>query len=88
MYPGFEYVGRVVAGPMNGEFEAEAKTSGLTKTQLLHEAIRDLLYRRACERDAELYAALPLRREETKLWATETWPKDEPGTDWEAVFES
>ncbi len=70
------------------ELEAEAKTSGLTKTQLLHEAIPDLLYRRACERDAELYAALPLRREETKLWATETWPKDEPGTDWEAVFES
>ena len=70
------------------ELEAEAETSGLTKTQLLHEAIRDLLYRRACERDAERYAAIPLRREETAPWSTEVSPEDEPGTDWEAVFES
>lgn len=70
------------------ELENEAEASGLSKTQLLHEAIRDLLYRRACERDAERYAAMPLVREETAPWSTETWPEDEPGTDWESIFEA
>lgn len=64
--------------------EAEAERAGSTKSELLLRAVRDLLYRLACERDADLYDRAPLT--ETGLWRAEAWVEDAPGTDWNEVF--
>jgi hypothetical protein len=46
--------------------------------------VKDLLYRLACERDAEIYARMPLTAEELAPWPNEVWAEDD--TDWNAVF--
>jgi Arc/MetJ-type ribon-helix-helix transcriptional regulator len=66
--------------------DAEVKRSGLARSELLNQALRDLLYRMQCERDAEIYSRTPLTREETAGWASEAWLDDAPGTDWSEVF--
>lgn len=68
--------------------DAEAARSGSTKSELLVQAVKELLYRLACERDAQTYARLPLTPEETTGWSNEQWIEDEPGTDWAKVFAS
>ena len=55
---------------------------------ILVQAVKALLYRLACERDAQAYAQLPLTPEETTGWSNEQWIEDEPGTDWAKVFAS
>ncbi len=68
------------------ELALEVKRSGSTKSDLLSMAVRELLYRRACERDAEAYARTPLTGEESAGWPDEHWIEDAPGTDWAKVF--
>lgn len=68
--------------------DAEATRSGTTKSELLVQAVKELLYRLACERDAQTYGRLPLTPEETTGWSNEQWIQDEPGTDWSKVFAS
>jgi Ribbon-helix-helix protein, copG family len=64
--------------------ESEAALSGKSASELMERAVRDLLYRLACERDAEIYARIPLTSEEMTPWPSQVWAKDE--TDWNAVF--
>ena len=66
--------------------DAEAARSGTTKSELLVQAVKELLYRLACERDAQSYARLPLTPDETTGWSNEQWIDDEPDTDWAKVF--
>ena len=66
--------------------EVEAARSGATRSELLVRAVRELLYRLACERDAEIYDQMPVRADERGSWSTEAWLEDEPGTDWTEVF--
>ncbi len=68
--------------------DAEATRSGTTKSELLVQAVKELLYRLACERDAQTYARIPLTPQETTGWSNEQWIEDEPGTDWATVFAS
>lgn len=64
--------------------ESEAARSGKPKSELMERAVRDLLYRLACERDAEIYARIPLTAEEMAPWPSEAWAEDD--TDWNEVF--
>ena len=64
----------------------EMKHSGSTKSDLLSQAVRELLYQRACERDAEAYAATPLTAEESAGWLDQHGTPDEPATDWSKIF--
>jgi Ribbon-helix-helix protein, copG family len=64
--------------------ESEAARSGKSKSELMERAVRDLLYRLACERDAEIYDRIPLTAEEMTPWPSEVWAEDD--TDWNAVF--
>jgi len=66
--------------------EAEAERAGASKSELLLRAVREFLYRLACERDADLYGRAPLTESETELWLAEAWVDDAPGTDWNEVF--
>lgn len=50
----------------------------------MERAVKELLYRLACERDAKIYARIPLTAEEIGPWPSEVWAKDD--TDWNAVF--
>ena len=68
------------------ELAIEVKRSGSTKSDLLSQAVRELLYRRACERDAEAYASTPVTAEESAGWPDERWIEDAPGTDWSKIF--
>ena len=43
--------------------------------------MRELLYQRACERDAEAYAATPLTAEGSAGWLDQHGTPDEPATD-------
>lgn len=65
--------------------ENEAARSGRSKSDLMERAVKDLLYRLACERDAEIYSQMPQTAEETDPWPTEVWAEDD--TDWNAVFD-
>jgi Ribbon-helix-helix protein, copG family len=58
----------------------EAARSGKTESQLIERAVKDLLYRLACQRDAEIYARVPLSAEEMAPWPNEVWA--EGNTDW------
>jgi len=58
----------------------------LARSDLLNRALRELLYRMRCERDAEVYARMPLTGDEVAAWDSEVWPSDETGTDWSEVF--
>ena len=60
--------------------------SGSTRSELLNRALRELLYRLRCERDAEVYARVPLTDAEATVWGSEMWADDEAGTDWSEVF--
>jgi hypothetical protein len=66
--------------------EREAARAGRSKSDLLSEALRDYLYKLACERDAAVYDEQPLSDDETTPWSNEAWAADEPGTDWDEVF--
>ena len=66
--------------------DEETARLGLARSELLTRAVRELLYRLRCERDAEIYARLPLMADEMAGWAGEAWTDDEPGTDWSEVF--
>lgn len=66
--------------------EREAARAGRSKSDLLSEALRDYLYKLACERDAAAYDQQPLREDETTPWPNESWAVDEPDTDWDEVF--
>ena len=66
------------------ELDAAAAEAGVARSDLLNQAVRELLYRRRCERDAERYALQQLTTAETVAWPNEAWPDDE--TDWTEVF--
>ena len=64
----------------------EAERAGSTKSELLLRAVREFLYRLACEREADLYGRVPLTQAESEAWPAEAWIDDAPGTDWNSVF--
>ena len=66
------------------ELDAVAAEAGVARSELLNRAVRELLYRIRCERDAERYAAQPLSGAESSSWPAEAWPDDD--TDWSEVF--
>ncbi|MEZ5234413.1 MAG: ribbon-helix-helix protein, CopG family [Acidimicrobiales bacterium] len=66
------------------ELDAAAVEAGVPRSDLLNRAVREFLYRRRCERDAERYATQPLTPAETAVWPNEAWPDDD--TDWTEVF--
>jgi metal-responsive CopG/Arc/MetJ family transcriptional regulator len=67
------------------ELDAAATEAGVARSDLLNQALRDLLYRLRCERDAERYAVQQLTPSETAVWPNEAWPDDD--TDWSEVFD-
>lgn len=71
-------------GALAEELDAAAAEAGVARSDLLNQAVRELLYRRRCERDAERYALQPLTTAETAAWPNEAWPDDD--TDWTEVF--
>ncbi len=71
-------------GTLAQELDAAAAESGVARSDLLNQAVRELLYRRRCERDSERYALQPLTQAETAAWPNEAWPVDD--TDWTEVF--
>ena len=68
--------------------DAEAARCGSTKSELMVRAVKELLYRLACERDAEAYLRQPLTDAEIAAWPNEHWIDDAPGTDWSEIFGS
>jgi predicted transcriptional regulator len=66
------------------ELDAAAVEAGVSRSDLLNQAVRQFLYRLRCERDAERYALEPLTTAETTPWPNEAWPADD--TDWNEVF--
>jgi metal-responsive CopG/Arc/MetJ family transcriptional regulator len=66
------------------ELDDAAAAAGVSRSDLLNQAVREFLYRRRCERDAERYALQPLTVDETTLWPNEAWPDE--NTDWTEVF--
>lgn len=62
---------------------AEAALSGVTRSDLVARATKELLYRLACERNAEIYGRLPITPEEAQPWPKEVWAEDD--TDWAQV---
>ena len=66
------------------ELDAAAAEAGVTRSELLNRAVREILYRLRCERDAERYALQPLTAAELAAWPNEAWPDDD--TDWTEVF--
>ncbi len=71
-------------GTLVEELDAAAADGGVARSSLLNQAVRELLYRRRCERDAERYALQPLTTTETTAWPNEAWPDED--TDWTEVF--
>ena len=68
------------------QLDDEARRIGSTRSELLQQAVTDLLYRRACERDADIYDRLPMTATEVGGRGTDGWVDDAPGTDWESIF--
>lgn len=66
------------------QLDAAAAEAGVSRSDLLNQAVREYLYRLRCERDAERYALHPLTSAETAAWPNEAWQDDE--TDWSEVF--
>ena len=66
------------------ELDAAAAEAGVSRSDLLNQAVREFLYRLRCERDAERYALHPLTTAETAAWPNEAWPDED--TDWTEVF--
>lgn len=66
------------------ELDAAAAAAGVPRSDLLNQALRELLYRLRCERDADKYAQQPLTPAEAAAWPNEAWPDDD--TDWTEVF--
>ena len=66
--------------------DAEVAQSGLARSDLLNRALRELLYRLRCERDAEIYARMPMTADEVAAWGSEAWAEDDTATDWSEVF--
>jgi predicted transcriptional regulator len=57
------------------ELDRAARASGTTRSALLNRALREMLYRLACERDAEAYDRQPLRLDELVPTTSQAWPK-------------
>lgn len=66
--------------------DREAERSGVARTELLRQATRELLYRLRCERDAAIYAAMPLTADEQVEPGAGAWPDADDGSDWDEVF--
>lgn len=66
------------------ELDFAAAEAGVPRSALLNRALRELLYRLRCERDAEKYALNPLDASEIATWPNEAWPDD--NTNWNEVF--
>ena len=66
------------------ELDAAAAEAGVSRSDLLNQAVREFLYRLRCERDAERYAIRPLTAAETAAWPNEAWPDED--TDWAEMF--
>ncbi len=64
--------------------DAAAAAAGVSRSDLLNQAVRQFLYRLRCERDVERYALSPLTAAETAAWPNEVWPDED--TDWTKVF--
>ena len=65
--------------------EREAARVGRSRSDLLSDALREFLYRSACERDAAIYEAHPVS-DEAGLWPAESWVEDRSDTNWDEVF--
>ena len=68
------------------ELDAEAARAGVARSELLSRAVRELLYRLRCERDAEIYDRIPVVRTDRTGWDNEVWPDADDGADWVEVF--
>lgn len=68
------------------ELDAAAAEAGVARSDLLNRAVRELLYRMRCERDAERYSISPLNASEIDVWTHEA--RSESDTDWAEVFGS
>ena len=66
--------------------EREAARVGRSRSDLLSDALRDFLYRSACERDAAIYDEHPLSDDDAGSWPAESWVEDRSGTNWDEVF--
>ena len=66
------------------ELDAAAAEAGVSRSDLLNQAVREFLYRLRCERDAERYAIRPLTPAESAAWPNEAWPDED--TDWAEMF--
>lgn len=51
-----------------------ARETGSSRSELLNRALRELLYRLACERDAEIYEREPLTADELVAPSAQVWP--------------
>lgn len=71
---------------LSDALEAESKRSGSTKSELLVIAVKELLYRLACERDADAYDRLTVTETEIVNQPSGTWLEDAPGTNWDEMF--
>lgn len=67
-----------------GELDAAAAAAGVSRSDLLNQAVRQFLYRLRCERHVGRYALYPLTAAETAAWPNEVWPDED--TDWTKVF--
>ena len=50
----------------------------------LNQAVREFLYHRRCEHDADRSSLLPLTPARTADWPNEVWPEED--TNWAEVF--
>lgn len=66
------------------ELDEAAAAAGVARSDLLNQALRELLYRLRCERDAAKYVEQPLTSAESAVWPNEAWPDED--TDWSEVF--
>lgn len=76
-----------VEDPVVRALDEEAVRSGLSKSELMVRAVKDLLYRLACERDAASVETRPGGSDDVAEWSNRHWVEDQPGTNWVDVFE-
>jgi predicted transcriptional regulator len=57
------------------ELDRVAEQTGSNRSKLLDRALRDLLYRLACERDADAYEMQPFTGDEVPAPMAQVWPE-------------
>ncbi|MDY7104347.1 MAG: ribbon-helix-helix domain-containing protein [Actinomycetota bacterium] len=57
------------------ELDRLSTETGATRSALLNRALRELLYRAACERDARAYERQPLSTDELISPSAQVWPE-------------